>query len=488
MYPRSVRTLPFTVACAVIAACGSNNTNGQPDAAPVNDAAVESAPPPIDAAPDADVDDLVSIATSPKPLTPQFSLDVFDYYVRCPAAQNAFTVTVTTTKGSTQTPVSFVPNEDYVVRGAYHIRCLPADFPMLTVTPHPQNGAPTPGYFLVNSFHYAMALDVRGTPVWYQRSNGFVIDVDSLAQNEISSSPNSELPITTDMKVSFQLLDLSTLATSTVASPDEPTDEHELRRLANGHFLVITNTFKNIDLTGLGTFGEAVVSGIEELDASKTVVWSWSATDHIDPLQECVQPDGIKVGTITAGDVFHCNSIDVDATGNLLVSCRNTSAVYYVDKATGTIVWKLGGTAYNKDGAELVAVTGDPETTFRLQHDARILSSGHVTMFDDNANGSKSRGVEYALDHVAHTATVAWQYAGTGGTMSQGSFRRYADGHSVIGWGSSTTPRVLSEVDAQGNDVLDVDFGSTLAGPSYRAVKVPTSQLDIALMRASAGK
>jgi hypothetical protein len=62
-------------------------------------------------------------------------------------------------------------------------------------------------------------------------------------------------------------------------------------------------------------------------------------------------------------------------------------SVYYVDRTTGTVLWKLGGTPYNKDGATYIEVTGDPQTTFRMQHDARFLPNGDISL--DIAMGGK---------------------------------------------------------------------------------------------------
>jgi hypothetical protein len=478
-----MQSVTFALCAMALAACGDAGTSVA-DAS--SDAGIETDAPAIDAA---EADALVSIATSP-PFAPAFSLGVHDYAIRCPSAHNPVTVIVTTTTSSNSKTEDFVPNEDFVVAGSYHLRCLPPDFPTVDVTTHSENGAPSPGYYLVNSRYYAIVLDTNGTPVWYQRSTGITLDVDALAQNQISCTSDAEIPVSSDTKPSFDVRDLVTLVTTTIKSPDAPTDAHELRRLPNGDFLVITDrVVQNVDLTGLGTFGahESMVdSQIEELDATNHVVWSWRASDHIDPRAECVQPDAVNIAKTLGADVFHCNSIDVDAAGNLVLSMRNESAVYYVDKTTGAVTWKLGGTASVRDGAEHIDVVNDPQTTFRLQHDARIASNGDVTMFDDGDGSSSSRAAHYTLDHTAHTATLVWQWAGAGPSTSQGSFRRYADGHRVIGWGAAPTPRVLTEIDAAGNAVLDVAFGGgPNAGISYRAVKVPTSQLDIALLRAT---
>jgi hypothetical protein len=66
-------------------------------------------------------------------------------------------------------------------------------------------------------------------------------------------------------------------------------------------------------------------------------------------------------------------------------------------------------------------------------------------------------------------------------------FRRYRDGHDVIGWGL-LNPRgglVLTELDASGNDVLDIGFVG--GGSSYRSVKVPPPRFDINVLRRTAG-
>jgi hypothetical protein len=112
-------------------------------------------------------------------------------------------------------------------------------------------------------------------------------------------------------------------------------------------------------------------------------------------------------------------------------------------------------------------------------------------MFDDHGAPSAvgtARGVEYALDMDAETASVVWQYLGPLQSMFEGSCRREADGHTVIGWGGmSPDPRSMTEVDEDGNDVLDIAL-SLGVSVSYRAIKVPLSQLDINIMRATAGQ
>lgn len=424
------------------------------------------------------------IGLSPLELVPAFSPSTFDYTVRCAAGDNPATLTVTDATGTTSTPVTLVENQLLSVRG-YFIRCLPHDFPQITVG---GNGTPTPGYFLVNGSTYAMVLDVHATPVWYARGSS-VINVDSLLPNRVSFAPDATGTFGQNLTAAFVVHTLDDAGSHVVRAVGTPTDAHEFRRLPNGdHYLFTYFTTPHVDLTGLLTFGsdETMVDcAVQHVDAQGNLVWSWAASDHVDAVKESLAPSVTSTGAV---DVFHCNSIDVDASGNLLVSMRQTSSLFYVDRATGRVVWKLGGSSYNKDGAALIQVASDPEGTFSTQHDARFVGTGHVTLYDDHggASGGLARGVEYALDLPSKTATFAWQYVGTAQARYEGSFRRYADGESVIGWGFVPgDKRVLTEVDATGHDVFDVELGGEV---SYRAVKVPLSQFDLPTLRATCAR
>jgi len=436
---------------------------------------------------------ITSINVPPFALNPPFSTSITDYYVRCAAGNNAATLIVDYTIGETQTPMVLTPDQEISVAGQYWIRCLPPDFPVLTATSPPDAG-PTPGYYLVDSLTYAFVLDTHGTPVWYARGTA-VADVDSLATNTLSFAPNSTLPYgyteADGGALSFDVDDLTNSTTTEVTTVGTPTDQHELRLLPDGDYILLSYPIETgVDLTGLNTYGSNETMAdceIEEVDSQGNLVWSWRATQHIDPVKESQEPQSNVINGVAVIDAFHCNSVDVDATGNLLLSSRHASAVYYIDKTSGTILWKLGGTAYNKDGATLIAVTGDSEGTFSMQHDVRFApTTGHVTMYDDHgAPGAMgvARGIEYAVDVGARTATVAFQSLGSGPSLAEGSFRRYTDGHSVIAWGLVLgDPRMFTEIDENGNDVFDV---TSSGGATYRAVKVPLSQLDIGLLRST---
>jgi hypothetical protein len=471
-----VRRFLLVVACA----CGQSASGA--DAGLDAEAGAEACACADDASADAGADanaifvgDAGGLASLDVPgMTPAFSTEVHDYVVKCASGANAFDVTYTDASGTHSQTVTLVPDEALVVDGDW-IRCLPPDFPAITVA---ANGAgPTPGWFLADAKTYAMVLDVRGTPVWYARGDS-VMNVDAQTANVISMCPNASGGFGTDPLTRFDLHALAVETTRSIQAVTTPTDGHELRLLPNGDALMLT--FPIVQVDGGTRIGDCE---IQQVDAKGNLVWSWDALAHVDIGKESVTQQVTKVNGVDVVDVYHCNSIDVDSSGNLLLSMRHTSAVYFIERASGAVVWKLGGTSWVGDGGAHVVVVNDSQGTFSLQHDARFSASG-VTLFDDHGGSAGvARGVEYQIDLGAKTATPIFQFFGTGQSLFEGSFRRQADGHSVIGWGHiAKDPRTFTEVDAQGSDVLDV----TIAGiTSYRAVKVPASQLDVALLRAT---
>jgi len=456
-----------------------------PDDAPATDAATSDTPSPT-----------LSLTTSPLAIHPAFSPSIHDYYVRCAAGANALTITMS---GSSNASIALSLEEDQLAvvenlgdegGDSYFIRCLPHDFPVLTATVHPAAGTPTPGYYLIGNASaasgqgtFAMVIDVNATPVWYHRSSAGVIDVDLLSSGTISYAPY----VGYGTNGVFEAYGLDPWHRDVIRTVDLFLDVHELRAVSDGGHVLLAAPFTNgVDLSGLAGHGpnsSIINCAIQELDAAGNVVWQWLATDHIDPVKESTAP----VGTSPV-DVFHCNSVDIDEQGNLLLSSRHTDAVYYIEKASGKILWKLGGSSYNKDGARLIRVEGDPQVSFYRQHDARFRPNGGISLFDDHGAGTgPARGVEYALDIEGGVATVRWQYTGAASSLYMGSFRRYDDGTSVIGWGGPASGKnlVFTEVDGQGNDLLDLEFGP--GSVSYRAVKVPLGALDAAVLRATAG-
>jgi len=457
---------------------------------------------------------LGSLTVSPMSLSPHFDPVVHDYAIRCAAGANTLSLAFTAAPGSTAALISpstapmssspvavqLLPDQAAVIETTdgfdasqeYWIRCLPPDFPTIIVTAYPRAGAPSAGWYLVadtlvpaGQSGFAMILDALGTPVWYRRAPVGVVDVDHYADNIVVFSP--EMPPTGGQ---FEIDNLVTGQTQFLGAVNAPTDHHEFQELHSGHRVLISvPVAPGIDLTGLAGYGTGTTVEdclIQELDQTGALVWQWKATDHIDPARE-TSPAFITDGQAVV-DVFHCNAVDVDGIGNLIVSARHLNSVFYVSRSDGHIMWKMGGSPYNKDGARYIQIVNDPETAFYGQHDVRFEANGEISLFDDHTGmPGQARGVVYSVDVNAGTAQFAWQYLGSVSSGAMGSFRRYPDGSSVIGWGlpGRDPGLVFTEVNAAGQPLLDLSFGGGQS--SYRALKYPLSAFAPDLLRASAG-
>ncbi|MGO9205626.1 MAG: arylsulfotransferase family protein [Candidatus Limnocylindrales bacterium] len=197
---------------------------------------------------------------------------------------------------------------------------------------------------------------------------------------------------------------------------------------------------------------------IQEIDiASGALLWEWHSVDHIGFDESVVRP--------TKGQIYdyvHANSIDLEADGSLLVSARNTSTVYKIDRQSGEIVWRLGG----RRGDFAMG----PGTAFGYQHDARRRPDGTLTLFDDETPPVPARGLVLRLDEHALTASLVAAYPHPGGltVTSQGNLQTLPNGDVFVGWGASP---YCSEFGPGGDLRFDATYPA--AKQSYRVFRQP---------------
>ena len=230
---------------------------------------------------------------------------------------------------------------------------------------------------------------------------------------------------------------------------------------ANTALITIYNEIR-ADLTSIGgaVNGRLVEGIVQEIDiGSGRVVFEWHSFDHV-ALDESFDVSVQPAGNV---DYFHLNSIGVDADGHLLVSARNTSAVYKIHRRTGAVIWRLGGTRSD-------FVLG-PGASFAFQHDARRRADGTITIFDNAAgrptdSGIPSRVLRLRVDTGSKTATLVRDYqAGEIRTAwAMGNAQQVADGGLFVGWG--TYPG-FSEIGPDGSVRFDARFAGTSV--TYRA-------------------
>jgi hypothetical protein len=461
---------------------------------------------------------LGGITSSPLVLSPAFDPSITDYVWRCQSGTNTIQLTLTATSGGRITvggtsgatvvlTKTLIENQALIISAPdpnqpggtpdqYWIRCLPHDFPQLMVT---KPGTPPPGWYATENINsvagsspYAMVLDANGTPVWYAKSSGpAVVNVTPLPDGSIAWMTTAGA-FGTDPNGAFEDYNLQTKATRLLAAPTAPTDPHELHPMANGDLMMLSTPLRpGMDMTALGGSSSATIVDclVQEVDPTGHVVWQWRASDHI-AVSEAGHFPSAQVNRQLAYDLFHCNSIDTDPiSGDVLLSSRQTDAVYLIDKRTGTIIWKLGGISPNHDHAQILAIRSDPQGAFHAQHDARFQPNGDISLYDDqswNANLA-ARAVEYHVDTAAGTATLVWSYVAPDGHNSSatGSFRRLDGGtDNVIAWGNKSKT-LFTEVDAAGHVMLNVTFPN--GEVAYRVIKVAPAALDHDLLRATAG-
>lgn len=207
-------------------------------------------------------------------------------------------------------------------------------------------------------------------------------------------------------------------------------------------------------------------SVVQEIDIpTGLVLFQWDSLDHV-PLAESYQP--APSGSRNPFDYFHIDSIQLDEDGNLLISSRNTWAVYKLDHRTGAVLWTLGG--------KRSSFRMGPGTSFAFQHDGRSVAAGDklIMLFDDGAGlpavHTASRGVELALDIRHRTARLVAQWRHSPPLLAEfeGNVQRLPNGDRLIGWGQQP---YLTEYGPKGRPILDARFvGDT---SSYRAYRFP---------------
>jgi|1186.fasta_scaffold01686_2 hypothetical protein len=234
-----------------------------------------------------------------------------------------------------------------------------------------------------------------------------------------------------------------------------PGDIHEFLLTRRGTALMTT-------VHSVHSEGRRVTEGgVQELDLrSGRVLLDWHSIPHI-PLSESYSKPPRNHDL--SFDYFHVNAIDVDTDGNLLVSARNTHAVYKLNRRTGHIMWRLGGKR-----SDFALGRG---VRFAWQHDARRQPDGTIRIFDNGAAPRlhpQTRIIFVHLDRrtmrarlvrtIVHRPPIV--------AINQGNAQLLPGRHLLVGWGHE--PQV-TEYDRKGRIVLDLRFGH--GADSYRAFR-----------------
>ena len=243
-------------------------------------------------------------------------------------------------------------------------------------------------------------------------------------------------------------------------------DHHEFHVSPQDTALITSYDPVPWDLSSIGGLKNDVVwQGIvQEIDIeSGEVLFEWHSLDHvgIDETYGTLSQDG-RPGF----DYFHINSIEVDHDNNLLVSARQTFAVYKIDRTSGEVMWRLGGKKSDFEMGE--------GARFSYQHDARRQKDGTITIFDNgttvfHSNTPEavegSRGIVLELDEEQMSASLVREYTHPDKQYAHaaGNVQVLPNSNVFIGWGRAL---VYSEFGHDGELLFDAALPSP--NRSYR--------------------
>ena len=245
------------------------------------------------------------------------------------------------------------------------------------------------------------------------------------------------------------------------AGDGRQSDLHEFVITPHDTALVTSYEVRPADLSSVGgpATGKVIGGVVQELALpSGRVLFEWRSLDHV-PIEET---HAAFMGHPL--DYFHINSIDLLADGNLLVSARNTWAVYKVSRASGRVIWRLGGRK-----SDFAMGRG---TVFAWQHDARHHGHDIVSVFDDGAGPQvqpQSRVLVIELDAAHKRATLVRAYAHhPNRLLSQfmGNAQVLPNGNVVVGWGNEP---YVTEFAPDGAILFDAKLPR--GGQNYRAFR-----------------
>ncbi len=269
----------------------------------------------------------------------------------------------------------------------------------------------------------------------------------------------------------YYILDETYSVIQTVSARGNLTsDIHEFLITPNNTAFFFSTTAVPMDLTPYGGPENGYVQNfiIQEVNLhTNKLLFLWSALDHI-PLEDSYEPASDATLSSNVWDAYHLNSISLtDNIDDILVSGRNTSTIYKINKPTGNIIWRLNGKQSDftiEEGAE-----------FSWQHDARFLPNNLISLFDDNSDGSSdygpsSHGLILQLDLVNMTASEYRSYYHDPDVTvaSQGNLQSLPNGNKFVGWGQS---QYYSEYSQEGNTeeypATNLLYAAEIPSPDY---------------------
>jgi Arylsulfotransferase (ASST) len=241
------------------------------------------------------------------------------------------------------------------------------------------------------------------------------------------------------------------------------TDLHDFQLTPEGTAYLDAPVLTQADLRSVGGPAKATVIDyvVQEVDVrTGKVLWEWHALNHV--------PFSASYVTYRPRrhfyDYFHLNSIQRLPNGNLVISARNTWAIYEISRATGRVIWTLGG----RDSSFRMG----SGTNFEWQHDARLRGQA-LSLFDDAGYPPEERQSSakfLRLDLRARTASLIHRFTHFPPVISGvgGNAQTLPNGNVFVDWGNQPQ---FSEYTPGGRQLFN--FRLPLGVGTYRAFRFP---------------
>lgn len=450
---------------------------------------------------------MLSLTISTGSLVPEFDKEIMDYYVTSMNTLNAIELSFSKNENTApiyingvilENPVISLKienHEDIIIStindfGApieYTIHYLPEDLPKANVI---ISNTPSNGYIFVNYFEFSLAsgfkdytyiaiLDNTGFPVYYKKVpypgvGNFNYYNTETNQKRFSYGINNRETVI--MNENFEEIERLTLLPFN-GHDSYPSDNHDLIYFADDHYIIPAYVNReNVDMTAYGGISSVtLIDFVFQEIKNGHVLFEWNSADYpeifnsVDPVfANQFNTEGPPV------DYFHFNSFSIDPSdNNFIVSARHTDQLYKIHRNTGEIIWKMGGTTSDFSLTE--------NETFSHQHHATISKDGTLLLFDNNVTqNQETRALELDINEGDYSIDIVQEYHKDGLFMNiMGSLQKLDNNNYFIGWGGHTSSQInasrsdITEVDGQGNILLDISFTNNLDKftYSYRALK-----------------
>ena len=363
----------------------------------------------------------------------------------------------------------------------YHVRCLPVDFPKWNY----QRFRPSEkGLFTVSirvntiTRPWIVMFDTNGVPRWWMSTPTPTLWSQVLRDGTVQAPRAFSDGFGQDPRSAHEIRSLSGKLLRLVRTKGTITDGHEYEEEPNGDYYLDSYVQHRADLSRFGgpKHTWVVVAEIQEFNKEGKLIWKWNSWKHISLAEtgrwwkyELVNPHPAGPGGVDEYDAVHPNSIDPWGKNQIILSTRHTDAVFGIQRSTGNIIWKLGGT-HTPVSLKMIGGRYPPDKLFGGQHDVRIHKGGILSIHDNATHrGRQVRIAFYKLDLKNRTATFVGQLTDPQVPHSShccGSARQFPGGGWLVAWGDTN---VVDGYTAS----KKLAWRLRVAASSYRAVPVP---------------